>query len=83
MKVARLEKENIKLKQKGLKKKGSCFLTCISVAEIFKDLNCGNENLDDDGPESEDPMEDSNAQFPSSVCASYHFKSVSSSYLDM
>ena len=83
MKVARLEKENMKLKRKGLKKKGSYFLTCISVAEIFKDLNSGNENPDDDEPESEEPMEDSNAQFPSSVSTSYHFKSVSSSYLDI
>jgi hypothetical protein len=41
MKVARLEKENNKLKRKGLKKKGMCFLTCISVAEIFKDINSG------------------------------------------
>ena len=77
MKVARLEKENTKLKRKGLKKKGLYFLTCISVAEIFKDLNRGNENQDEDGPESEDPMEDSNAQFPSSVCISCHFKFVS------
>ena len=74
MKVARLEKENMKLKRKGLKKKGLYFLTCISIAEIFKDLNCGNKNLDGDGPESEDPMDDSNFQFPSLVCTSYHFK---------
>jgi hypothetical protein len=62
------------LKRKGLKKKGLYFLTCISVAEKFKDLNRGNENLDDDEPESEDPMEDGNAHFPSSVCTSCHFK---------
>ena len=77
--MARLEKENTKLKQKGLKKKGLYFLTCISIAEIFKDLNRGKENLDGDGPESEDPMDDSNSQFPSSVCTSYHFKFVLSS----
>ena len=77
MKVACLEKENTKLKRKGLKKKGLFFLTCISVAEIFKDLNHGNENQDEYGPEYEDPMEDSNAQFPSSVCTSCHFKFVS------
>lgn len=58
-------------------------MTFISVAEIFKDLNRGDENLDEDGPESEDPMEESNANFPSSVRISYHFKYVSMSYLDM
>lgn len=80
MKVARLEKENTKLKKrKGQRKKGLYFLTCISVADIFEDINHGNENQDEDGPESEDPLEDSNSQFPSSVCTSFHSESVLSS----
>jgi hypothetical protein len=55
------------------------FLTCISVAEIFKDINRHNENQDEDGPESEEPFEDSNSQFPSSVCTSQNSESVLSS----
>jgi hypothetical protein len=73
MKVVRLEKENTKLKQKELRNKGLYFLLVyLSVTKIFKDTNRGNENLDDDGVESEEPFEDSDVQFSSSVCASYH-----------
>ena len=69
MKVARLEKENTKLKRKELRKKGLFSFARISVAEIFKGINRDNEN-NEDGPESEEPFEDTNAQFPSSVCTS-------------
>lgn len=74
MKVARLEKENTKLKRKELRNKGLYFRPIyISVTEVFKDTNREN---DDDGLESEEPFEDCNVQFPSSVCISYHSPSL-------
>jgi hypothetical protein len=79
MKVARLEKENTKLKRKELRNKGLYFQPVyLSVTEIFKDTNRGNENLEDDGAESEEPFEDCNVQFPSSVCTSYRSPSLQS-----
>ena len=75
MKLAHLEKENMKLKRQGLKKKGVFFLPAyLLVAEIFEGIN--HDEVEDKAEfESEELFEDNNTQFLSLVRTSYHFLS--------
>jgi hypothetical protein len=54
---------------KGAEKQGfALFNIYLLVTEIVTDTNRGNDDLDEDGAESEEPFEDNNVQFSSSVC---------------